>query len=74
MKRKRYDREFKLQTVQMILEEKKSVAQVSQELDISSNTLHRWVRQYRQDQDQAFPGHEKLKPADQGTGLKKAST
>lgn len=35
----KYDKEFKLQTVQMILEEGKSVTQVALELVISDNIL-----------------------------------
>lgn len=39
---KKYDKEFKLQTIQMIQEEGKAVAQVARELGISDNTLYRW--------------------------------
>lgn len=38
---KKYDKEFKLQTIQMIQEEGKAVAQVARELGISDNTLYR---------------------------------
>lgn len=62
---KKYDKEFKKQTVQMIKEEQRPVAQVSRELGISDNTLYRWVAEYKQSGKQAFPGRGKLKPVDQ---------
>ncbi|EGL81409.1 transposase IS3/IS911 family protein [Caldalkalibacillus thermarum TA2.A1] len=42
-----YDLEYKRQTVEYILEERKSVAQVARELDISPNTLYGWLKQYK---------------------------
>lgn len=47
-KQKQYDAEYKRQTVEYILEQRKSVAQVARELDISANTLHGWVKQFKQ--------------------------
>lgn len=61
---KKYDKDFKLQTVQMIQEEGKTVAQVARELGISDNTLYRWIAEYKQDGKQAFPGSGQLKPDD----------
>ena len=61
---KRYDKEFKLQTVQMIKEEGKVVAQVARELGISENTLYRWITEYQESGKQAFPGSGQLKPED----------
>lgn len=61
---KRYDKEFKKQTVEMILEGGKPVTQVARELGISNKTLYYWVKQYKEDKDEAFPGSGNLKPAD----------
>ena len=61
---KRYDKEFKHQTVQYVLEQGKAVAQVARELDLSENTLHRWVSEYKRDEEQAFVGSGNLKPED----------
>jgi transposase len=46
-KLKKYDSDYKQQTVEYILEQRKSVAQVARELDISANTLHGWIKQYK---------------------------
>ncbi len=61
---KHYDREFKVQAVQLILEQHKSVTQAARDLGISENTLHRWLNDYKQDPDTAFVGSGYLKPED----------
>ncbi|MDT2257584.1 transposase [Paenibacillus larvae] len=40
---KKYDKEFKLQSVRLIQEEGKSVAQVAREMGLHENTLYRWI-------------------------------
>jgi transposase len=65
MQKKQYDKEFKIQTVQMIREQGKSVAQVARELGINKNTLHRWMDEYALDRNQAFPGSGHQRPEDQ---------
>lgn len=47
MKKQKYDAEYKRQTVEYILEQRKSVAQVARELDISANTLHGWINKQK---------------------------
>ncbi|WP_342415657.1 transposase [Paenibacillus sp. FSL R10-2782] len=63
----KYDKAFKIQTVQMIQEEGKAVAQVARELGISANTLFRWLAEYKQDGGEAFLGKGHLKTEDQVT-------
>ncbi|BBU38858.1 transposase [Aeribacillus sp. FSL K6-1121] len=48
-KQRRYEEDFKRQTVRYILEEAKSVAQVARELKINENTLHGWMKKYKQE-------------------------
>ncbi|MEW9674173.1 transposase [Ammoniphilus sp. 3BR4] len=45
---RKYDEDFKRETVEHIFESKKTVSQVARELDISVHTLHGWVKQYKQ--------------------------
>lgn len=47
-KGKRYDEEFKKETVKYVLENNKPVAQVAREVDINENTLHGWIKKYGQ--------------------------
>ena len=59
MKTKRYySKEFKLQAISMA-EERENVAEVSRELDIRSDMLRRWIKEYRSKKLEAFqgPGH-----------------
>lgn len=46
---KQYEEEFKRQSVNHMLQTGKTVAQVARELEISVNTLHGWVKKYKQE-------------------------
>ena len=52
----KYDKDFKIQTVRMIQEQGKPVAQVARELGVSDNTLYRWISEFKQDPVNAFRG------------------
>ena len=54
--RKSYSRDFKLEVVRRIQATGQSQAQVAKELGISPNTLSRWMRQYRDEKGESFPG------------------
>lgn len=56
--------EFKLQAVKMITEQKLSVAEVSRRLGVSASLLHSWKKAFREQGEDAFPGHGKLTPAE----------
>jgi transposase len=62
--RKSYTREYKLNAVRLTIGGDASVAQMARDLGLNKNTLHNWRRQYRQDEQDVFPGKGKLKPAD----------
>ena len=44
----KYSEEMKLQTVKYVLEGGKSATKISKELGIDTNTVCRWVREYRE--------------------------
>lgn len=56
MGRKVYDRQFKMAAVQLVLEENLFVKEVAKELFIHPNTLYRWVSEYEECGERAFPG------------------
>ena len=56
MKRKSYDKQFKMAAVKLILEEEVPVSVVAKELEIHQNTLYRWVNEYEEHGESAFPG------------------
>jgi transposase len=39
-----------------------TVAQAARDLDIYENVLRKWVKAFRTDPQQAFPGHGQMKP------------
>lgn len=43
---KKYDEEFKKQTVPYLMEEEKSISQVAREIGISTSTLFEWKKKY----------------------------
>jgi len=55
-KRRRYDREFKVEAVRLTHEPGRTVAGVARDLGISVNALHRWRKQLSESGDDSFPG------------------
>ena len=55
-KRRKYDREFKLEAVRLSHEPGRSVSGVARNLGINANILHRWRRQLPDGGEGAFPG------------------
>lgn len=60
-----YDREFKEQVVKRILNEETTISKMAEELDLHYTTVRNWVRQYKKDGQDAFPGKGHLKPEDE---------
>ena len=57
MKRAVYDKQFKMAAVKMAQAEDKSVLDTAIELGISSSSLRRWINEYDEYGESAFPGH-----------------
>jgi transposase-like protein len=64
-KRKQFDKEFKNAAVQLAVSRGGPIRRVAEGLGIKENILSRWIREYRQNSDQAFPGNGRLKPNDE---------
>ena len=64
-KRKKYDSAFKLEAIRLVNEEHRSVSEVERNLGISQGTLSRWVREYKADPVETFPGKGRLKAKDE---------
>ena len=62
MTRRRYPREFKLDAVRLVTEQGLSCAAAARDLDVHPSVLRKWVKDYREDPDHAFPGHGQQKP------------
>lgn len=57
MKRAVYDRQFKIAAVKMASEDNVSVKEVALALNISVSSLRRWINEYDEYGESAFPGH-----------------
>lgn len=60
--RRRYDREFKEGAVRLILDGGRTARGVARDLGIHENMLHRWKKEYLEDQEHSFPGKGHMKP------------
>ncbi len=61
MKRK-FDKDFKLEAVNLVVEQKRPVAAVAKELGIHENTLYKWINKASDGKEDAFPGSGNLSP------------
>lgn len=55
-KRRHFTREFKIETARLLTASDQSVAGVAEDLEIHPNTLYKWIRQYGENPEEAFPG------------------
>ena len=64
-KRKRYDRQFKVDAVNLVVNGGRTVEEAARELGISANSLHRWKKMLTTEGSEAFPGKGKLSPQEE---------
>ena len=65
MSRRHYGREFKREAVHLVVNRGVSVAQAARDLDLHPSLLWRWIRQFEERGDEAFPGQGKLTSSDE---------
>lgn len=58
--RKKYSKEFKLDAISLVIEQNYSRAEAAKSLGVRSELIGRWIREYRDDDGQAFRGNGKL--------------
>lgn len=64
-RRRRFDKQFKLDAVRMVQDSDRSIASIARDLGLHPNVLYKWREQLLADPDHAFPGKGKLKPEDE---------
>jgi transposase len=64
-KRRKYDREFKVEAVKLVTGGGRAVAEVARNLGIHENLLYKWREKYTEDIAHAFPGKGRLKPTEE---------
>src|SRR3954469_15085871 len=62
MERRKFTREFKLEAVRLIKDRGVSYVQAAQDLSVHVSQLRDWVKKFSDDPQQAFPGHDQMKP------------
>lgn len=62
MGRRSFNAEFKREAVRLVVESGLPAARAAQQLGLHANVLRKWVRDFRVDPAQAFPGHGRQKP------------
>ena len=62
--RMKYDKEFKREAVRLVLEEGRKASEVERNLGIGRSTVSRWIREFKEGPEYAFPGQGRLKTPD----------
>ena len=62
---KQYSGEFKMEAVRRIERTRETVSKVAADLGVNENTLHGWVKRYRDKPMAPFPGSGRLSPEDE---------
>lgn len=64
-KQRKYDREFKLSAVKLYREGVGSLIKISTDLGIPMTTLATWVKEFKENGEDSFPGSGSLKPCNE---------
>jgi len=54
--RRKYDKQFKLDTLDLIKASGKSITQIAEELGIKKDLIYRWKKEYEHDNEHVFTG------------------
>ena len=63
-RRRRFDRQFKLDALRMVQETEQPIAEIARNLGIHPNILYKWRNEFLSDAEHSFPGKGNLKPED----------
>ena len=55
--RRKYDKQFKKESVEYLKKAEKTITEVAAELGIERDILSRWKKEYNEHQEKAFPGN-----------------
>jgi len=63
-RRRKYDREFKIEAVRLVTEDGRRATEVARNLGIHVNLIYLWKKQLAEDPKEAFPGLGRLKASE----------
>ncbi len=64
-RRRKYTREFKVEAVGLLTEQRYSLREAAESLGVSVNSLRTWRKAFEEEGNKAFPGNGNLSPADE---------
>ena len=64
-KQRKYDREFKINSIKLYRESGKKLEEIAENLGIPKSTLYVWVQEFKQSGEGSFPGSGQLKPCNE---------
>ena len=65
MRSRNYDREFKLNAMKLYENSGKKASEICRDLGIPDSTFSVWVKEYRKEKDNSFPGSGKIKSSNE---------
>ena len=60
-----YDKDFKINAVNLQKSSGRSINIIAQELGLSTSSLSKWIREYNQDGNESFPGKGQTKACEE---------
>jgi transposase len=65
VKRRRFDKQFKMEAVRLVTAGGRRATEVARDLGVAANSIYHWKYQLTKDGESAFPGKGHLKPEDE---------
>lgn len=65
MGKKKFEPEYKREIIKLVTERGMKPSDVAKDIGVTPTSIRRWVRQYSEHGDNAFPGKGKLRPEDE---------
>lgn len=62
---KSFTPEYKKEIIRLVTEQGRKVKEVSAEIGVSQTSIYRWIKQYGEHGEHAFPGRGNLRPEDE---------
>ncbi len=63
-RRRKYDRQFKIEAVRLVIEDGRKATEVARNLGIHVNLIYLWKKQLAEDPEESFPGLGRLKASE----------
>ena len=65
MGKKKYDAEYKKEIIKLVTERGMKIKEVAKDIGVTPTSVSRWIKEYSEHGENAFPGKGNLKPEDE---------